>query len=84
MAKNCRDELVQIMWDKTSLSKRNIDTHICHLRKKLTGSTISIKNRRGKGYFLSKVETNPPKPAVQDADLPSLNKGLGNLSQPSM
>ena len=78
-----RDELVQIMWDKTSLSKRNIDTHICHLRKKLSDSLIAIKNRRGKGYFIDKIESpeQPTAAAVRDADLPSLNKGIGNLAQ---
>ncbi len=79
-----RDELVQIMWDKSSLSKRNIDTHICHLRKKLASSSVAIKNRRGKGYFLTKLESKMPKTIKQSTDLPSLNKGLGNLSQSSI
>lgn len=79
-----RDELVQIMWDKTSLSKRNIDTHICHLRKKLADSHISIKNRRGKGYFLDKLDAPAKATEQTDVDLPSLKKGFGNLSNQTL
>ncbi|HEY8270528.1 MAG TPA: response regulator transcription factor [Pseudobdellovibrionaceae bacterium] len=49
-----RDQLRQIVWDKVHLSIRNIDTHICHLRKKIAPSNFLIKNRRGKGYYLIK------------------------------
>lgn len=58
-----RDSLINSVWDKVNLSVRNIDTHICHLRKKIARGNLQIKNRRNKGYFLKKdpsVETAAP------------------------
>ena len=51
-----REHLVQVVWDKINLSERNIDTHVCHLRKKIAQGGLVIKNRRGKGYYLKKDE----------------------------
>lgn len=51
-----REHLVQTVWDKINLSERNIDTHVCHLRKKIVRGGLVIKNRRGKGYYLKKEE----------------------------
>jgi DNA-binding response OmpR family regulator len=51
-----RENLVQVVWDKINLSERNIDTHVCHLRKKITLGQLAIKNRRNKGYYLTKEE----------------------------
>lgn len=51
-----RETLVKIIWDKVNLSERNIDTHVCHLRKKIASSQMSIKNRRGSGYYIKKSE----------------------------
>ncbi len=55
-----RSSLVNIIWDKINLSARNIDTHICHLRKKIAPGNIHIKNKRNKGYYLKNM--NMPKP----------------------
>ena len=49
-----RDSLINTVWDKVNLSVRNIDTHICHLRKKVAQGKLHIKNRRNKGYYLKK------------------------------
>ncbi len=49
-----RDTLISSVWDKVNLSVRNIDTHICHLRKKIARGNLQIKNKRNKGYFLKK------------------------------
>ncbi len=51
-----REQLVQTVWDKINLSERNIDTHVCHLRKKIVAGGLVIKNRRGKGYYLKKED----------------------------
>lgn len=58
-----REHLVQVVWDKINLSERNIDTHVCHLRKKIAQGNLVIKNRRGKGYYLKKDEPIVKKPA---------------------
>jgi len=49
-----RDSLINSVWDKVNLSMRNIDTHICHLRKKIARGNLQIKNKRNKGYYLKK------------------------------
>jgi len=49
-----RDTLISSVWDKVNLSMRNIDTHICHLRKKIARGNLQIKNKRNKGYYLKK------------------------------
>ncbi|MBC7466632.1 MAG: response regulator transcription factor [Bdellovibrio sp.] len=51
-----RESLVQVVWDKINLSERNIDTHVCHLRKKINLGQLAIKNRRNKGYYLTREE----------------------------
>jgi len=53
-----RENLVQVVWDKINLSERNIDTHVCHLRKKINLGQLAIKNRRNKGYYLTREEKN--------------------------
>jgi DNA-binding response OmpR family regulator len=52
-----RQSLVRLIWDKVNLSERNIDTHVCHLRKKIAQSHLVIKNRRGNGYYIKNEET---------------------------
>jgi DNA-binding response OmpR family regulator len=47
-----RDQLKETVWEKTYISKRNVDTHICKLRKKLENTELDIMNKRGKGYYL--------------------------------
>ena len=66
-----REHLVQVVWDKINLSERNIDTHVCHLRKKISAGGLVIKNRRGKGYYLKKDE-----PVVKKAILPQTTTSL--------
>lgn len=53
-----REKLIQGIWDNMNLSERNIDTHVCHLRKKMSDVDLQIKNRRGKGYYLVKKENS--------------------------
>ncbi len=55
-----RTSLVNTVWDKVNLSERNIDTHICHLRKKIARGNLQIKNRRNKGYYLKKEANVEP------------------------
>jgi DNA-binding response OmpR family regulator len=52
--KTSRDEIIRIVWDKINLSARNIDIHICRIRKKIASSQVTIKNKRGDGYYLSR------------------------------
>ncbi|MGZ3726877.1 MAG: response regulator transcription factor [Pseudobdellovibrio sp.] len=62
-----RASLVNTVWDKVNLSERNIDTHICHLRKKIARGHLLIKNRRNKGYYLKKdknAEIETPTTAI--------------------
>lgn len=47
-----REELKQLIWKDTYISLRNVDTHICNLRKKLELTNIDIQNKRSRGYFL--------------------------------
>lgn len=47
-----REHLVEVVWGQTHLSERNVDSRVCHLRKKLSESGFEIKNRREYGYFL--------------------------------
>ncbi len=63
-----RQTLVRLIWDKVNLSERNIDTHVCHLRKKIAQSNLSIKNKRGNGYYI-KTEEASASVAAEDADL---------------
>lgn len=51
-SKFSRDYLKQIIWPDTYISLRNIDTHICKLRKKLEHTHVDIQNRRSHGYYL--------------------------------
>lgn len=65
-----RDRLVQIVWDKINLSVRNIDTHICHLRKKIAASNLVLKNSRGKGYYIEINHQTPKKTEQTVIQLP--------------
>ena len=48
-----REILIEKAWGLTPhLSDRVVDTHISHLRKKLTGSHVNIEAVRGEGYRL--------------------------------
>lgn len=70
-----REALVKIVWDKVYLSERNIDTHVCHLRKKIAGSHLEIKNRRGTGYYIVKSE-QPVMPMIAPTTIiPFLDRG---------
>src|SRR3989338_628233 len=80
-----REHLVQTVWDKINLSERNIDTHVCHLRKKIIAGGLVIKNRRGKGYYLKKEEPLlkkvTPLSSTVTTSLPYFKRSLnGNLA----
>ena len=48
-----RQTLVGDVWDQSvHLSERNVDTHVCKLRKKLSETHLNIANRRNEGYFI--------------------------------
>lgn len=46
-----REDLKNIVWGSTYISLRNVDTHVCNLRKKIVGTKIDIVNKRGLGYI---------------------------------
>ncbi len=46
-----REELKLLVWGNTYISLRNIDTHVCNLRKKLSSTKIEIYNKRNLGYI---------------------------------
>ena len=50
-----RQDLKEIFWSETYISSRNIDTHICNLRKKLILTSLDIINKRTRGYYLKIV-----------------------------
>jgi len=50
-----RDEILDRVWDdNTIVSKRTIDVHITHLRKKLGSYGKFIRNKQGYGYTFEK------------------------------
>ncbi len=70
-----RTQLVKTVWNNVALSARNIDTHVCHLRKKLVNSHVEIKNCRGQGYSLMKSVFAEPPPATKPlTSLPFVKK----------
>ncbi len=62
-----REVLQDSIWGKTYTSKRNIDSHVCNLRRKLEISEIDVSNKRGEGYYLvkSKDGKSSTSPSVQ-------------------
>ncbi len=65
-----RKDLMHFVWGKDfHISPRNVDTHVCKLRKKIEDASLTIKNKRGQGYFLA--QTNVPKPVTSfERELP--------------
>lgn len=56
-----RKDLMHFVWGQDfHISPRNVDTHVCKLRKKIENGGLTIKNKRGQGYFL--IQTNIPTP----------------------
>ncbi len=51
-----RSDLKEKVWGTTNISLRNIDTHICKLRKKMNLAKLDILNKRGKGYGLQIID----------------------------
>jgi len=46
-----REQILDKIWNQTSVSDRTVDSHIAHLRKKINVSKIDIKALKGVGYF---------------------------------
>lgn len=73
-----REQLKQIIWKDTFISLRNVDTHICNLRKKLEVTNIDIQNKRTRGYYLNINnfrKTTSSRMFIDSFDLPT-NKQL--------
>lgn len=52
-----REEILEQVWDEhTIVSKRTVDVHVAHLRKKLGAYGKHIKNKQGYGYAFEKTE----------------------------
>jgi DNA-binding response OmpR family regulator len=52
-----REEILERVWDEdTIVSKRTVDVHVAHLRKKLGSYGKYIKNKQGYGYAFEKNE----------------------------
>jgi DNA-binding response OmpR family regulator len=50
-----REEILERVWDEdVVVSKRTIDVHITHLRKKLGSYGKYIRNKQGYGYAFEK------------------------------
>jgi DNA-binding response OmpR family regulator len=48
-----RDQLMTAVWSENiHLVDRTVDTHICHIRKKISSSRFSIESVHGVGYRL--------------------------------
>lgn len=47
-----RDEIVNFVWEKQSVSTRLIDPHILSLRHKMEGQNVVIQSIYGRGYLL--------------------------------
>jgi len=83
-----REALKDQVWGDTFISARNIDTHICKLRKKMSKAHFEISNKRGKGYYLiihdkidNKIdETHDVKEQVQIYQKPLNTEDLPILS----
>ena len=69
-----RDYLKDAVWGKTFISRRNVDTHICKLRKKLEATRLDITNKRGKGYHIVIKETKSEVPAIKTLELPAFGQ----------
>ena len=52
-----REQILERVWDEnTIVSKRTVDVHVAHLRKKLGSYGKYIKNKQGYGYAFEKNE----------------------------
>ncbi|MBU6375002.1 MAG: response regulator transcription factor [Bdellovibrionales bacterium] len=47
-----RDKILKDIWKDAVVTARTVDTHVSFLRKKLSGSTYSIRTLYGAGYIL--------------------------------
>jgi DNA-binding response OmpR family regulator len=74
-----REQLVLDVWGETHLSDRNVDSRVCHLRKKLEHSGLAIKNRREKGYYLEKIKTTSTDSVLTSVPLAAASNGVRTL-----
>jgi DNA-binding response OmpR family regulator len=52
-----REEILEQVWDEhTIVSKRTVDVHVAHLRKKLGNYGKYVKNKQGYGYAFERKE----------------------------
>jgi two-component system phosphate regulon response regulator PhoB len=45
-----RAQLIDLVWGETHISERTVDSHIAHLRKKISESTVEIEPIKNMGY----------------------------------
>lgn len=49
-----REQILSEVWGNTSITDRTVDSHIAHLRQKISTTAISIETVKGLGYRLIK------------------------------
>lgn len=52
-----RDQILTAVWGQTSITDRTVDSHVAHLRNKLTGATVLIDTVKNFGYRLILLES---------------------------
>ncbi len=76
-----REKLKDLVWHETNISIRNVDTHICKLRKKLVDASFKINMDRGDGYFLSFDKLHFESVEKDKIEILTLPKSFVNVSQ---
>jgi len=57
-----REQLLDSIWGDVNISDRTVDSHISHLRKKLTKSICNIESVHGVGYRFVRQPKGRPQP----------------------
>lgn len=52
-----RELFIETVWSDSNVTDRTVDTHVAHLRKKMSPATIKIETVTGEGYRLKVMET---------------------------
>jgi DNA-binding response OmpR family regulator len=48
-----RENILDQVWGPTYISDRTVDSHIAHLRQKLSGSSVQLETAKNIGYFIT-------------------------------
>jgi two-component system phosphate regulon response regulator PhoB len=46
-----REQIIDLIWGQTVIADRTVDSHIAHLRQKISGTDIEIKTSKSFGYY---------------------------------